>query len=243
MKTSSFILIAGLIAALITGCGAKQPTEIPVTGDNSPTPVVPTNTAQPPAPSPTPVTPTPIPTSQTITAEVGANLINLRAGPSMLHTILGQYTKGSAVTLLAAAPGREWLKILAADGRTGWMNIKNLTIKEDINVLPVIQINESITVTGKVVDASNKGISGIQIGVTRQGPDTSIRIDGTTGADGVFYAFAPLEYQGTWKAQILGIDCKSSIMDANCKYTGGFTPTDGIDTKLPQDTPIVFTYR
>jgi hypothetical protein len=245
MKISSLILIGISTVFIAAGCGSKQTTEIPVTGNTSIPAVEMTDTpaANLPTDIPTPVIPTITPTIPVITADVSASMINLRSGPSMLHAILGQYPKNSTVVLLAAAPGYEWLKIQTQDGRIGWMSVKHLEIKDDIHILPILPITESMMVTGKVIDAANKGIPYITVTISREGTDPTIHSEGVTDENGIFYIFSPAEYQGTWSAQVTDIDCKSPIMDPNCSYTGGFTPAGGFKTNLPQDTAIVFTYR
>lgn len=187
--------------------------------------------------------PTSTPAPTTIEAEVLAATLNLRSGPSMLHGILNQYPQGTAVTLIGAAPGFEWVKVNVKDGKTGWMSVQHLTIKGDASSLAVLPITESLMIQGKVVDASGKGVQGIDIGTTRLGGAQRVRVDGKTDANGVFYAYAPPEYQGTWLAGVVGVDCKSPIVDANCRYAGVFSPGEGIQVILPQTTEILFTYK
>ncbi len=50
---------------------------------------------------------------------VEADLLNLREGPGVHFASLGQYPKGSKVTILARH--RDWLQVLTGDGKTGWM--------------------------------------------------------------------------------------------------------------------------
>ena len=70
-----------------------------------------------------------------------------------------------------------------------------------------------------------------------------MRVDGISLADGTFYAYAPVEYQGTWLASVIGVDCKSPIVDANCRYAGVFEPAAGIDLTLPASSDIQFIYK
>ena len=174
---------------------------------------------------------------------MNADNLNLRGGPSLIHNIISQYQKGEIVTLIARAPGNEWVKILTKDKKTGWMSVIHLTLKQDINMLPVFEINESLVVKGKVVDATGNGIPGIQVAVTRLGGADRVRVDGISLSDGTFYAYAPVEYQGTWLASVVGVDCTSPIVDANCRYAGVFQPTGGVNLTLPTSEDVVITYK
>lgn len=201
-----------------------------------PTDTLPTSTVQP-------VETGVNPTAVTLKADVSADTLNLRAGPSMLHNILSQYKKGDQVTILARAPGDEWLKVIGKDNRIGWMYVGHLTLIEDFHLLPIAQINESLVATGRVVDASGKGIPGIQVALTRTGGAQRVRITGISMDDGVFYAFAPVEYQGTWLATVIGVGCGSRIVDSNCRYAGVFYPVEGIDLTLPTFDELLITYK
>jgi hypothetical protein len=167
----------------------------------------------------------------------------MRSGPGVLHNIINQYQKGDVVTVIARAPGDEWVKVLAKDKKTGWMLVAYLTLKQDLGLLPVYAINESLVIKGRVVNASGTGIPGVQVGVTRIGGAQRVRVDGISLADGSFYAYAPVEYQGTWLASIISVDCKSPIVDVNCRYAGVFEPAAGISLTLPTAEEILFTYK
>lgn len=243
MKNNSLILIGLWIAIISSGCGARQPASLPSDATET---FPPPAATQPPTPLPT-VSPTllpiPSPTLPITTANITASMLNLRSGPSTLHAILGQYPKNTTVTLLGAAPGYEWLKIQAPDGKVGWMSTKLLETDQDLHLLPTLSLTESLMLTGKVTDAAGKGIPFITVSMTKIGADVTVHAEGITGEDGIFFIFSPAEYQGSWSVQVVDIDCKSPIMDPNCSYQGGFTPAGGFTTNLPQDTAIVFTYR
>jgi hypothetical protein len=244
----NFLLVVLVFALVLVGCKAE----------NSITAVPPIElTATPPIIS-APIEPQPIPTSELpsqapepttapvpliLEAEVNADNLNLRGGPSLIHNIISQYQKGEIVTMIARAPGNEWVKILAKNKKTGWMSVTHLTLKQDINLLPVFEINESLVVKGKVVDANGNGIPGIQVAVTRLGGADRVRVDGITLPDGTFFAYAPVEYQGTWLASVVGVDCKSPIVDVNCRYAGVFQPVGGVNLTLPATEDVVITYQ
>ncbi|MBA4421211.1 MAG: hypothetical protein C0391_08690 [Anaerolinea sp.] len=214
-------------AAIETAVVAALPTQA------TPVSALPTLT---PAPTDTPV-------PQTYEGVVAAETLNLRGGPSMLHNIISQYKKGDVVQLLARAPGNEWVKVLGKDNKIGWMYITHLTVTQAMEKLPIFVINESLVIKGQVVDASGNGLPGIQVEVTRMGGAQRVRVTGISMADGTFYAYAPIEYQGTWLAAIIGVDCKSPIVDANCRYAGAFYPTEGVNLTLPAIEDIVITYK
>lgn len=244
-------LIVALILSLIVGLSGclpgnpqipQTPPEESTVSQNDPdTPItLPTETPNPPTATPLP---TDLPATQVIEAEVLVATLNMRSGPSMLHNIINQYRQGEIVRVLGRAPGNEWVKILAPDNKSGWMYITHLTLRQDLELLPILEISESLVVKGKVVDASGIGILGIQVAVTRLGGAQRVRVDGTTLADGTFYAYAPAEYQGTWLASVVGIGCTSPIVDANCRYAGVFYPVEGINLVLPVFEELIITYQ
>jgi len=209
-----------VVAALPSQAAAEQPI------------IVSTNT----------ITPTQAPVAQTFDATVSADTLNLRAGPSMLHNIISQFKKGDTVKVLARAPGDEWLKVLGKDNKIGWVYIAHVTLNQAVTLLPIYTINESLVIRGRVVDASGKGIPGIQIAVTRMGANRA-RVTAISTADGMFYAYAPAEYQGDWLASVIGVDCKSPIVDVNCRYAGVFSPVDGINVSLPNFDDLEIRYQ
>ena len=249
MITRWFLPAVAVCMILVSAaCQPAQPIN-PVTGAESP-PTLATDIPQPESPStdiPQPPTETPtatpVPAPAIFEAEIAAATLNMRSGPSMLHNIINQYEKGATVTVIARAPGNEWVKVLAKDNRTGWMFVTHLTMKQNLELAPVYDINESLVIKGRVVNASGVGLPGIQVGITRMGGAERVRVDGISLADGTFYAYAPVEYQGTWLASVIGVDCKSLIVDANCRYAGVFEPAAGIDLTLPASSDIQFIYK
>lgn len=228
----------------LSACQSPVPTSTPIPLS----PTLPTSTA---SVTPQPDTPTASVTAEstqtpapiTLQASVNASTLNMRTGPSILHDILNQYEQGDTVTVIGAAPGRQWLKVISKDGKTGWMYITHLNIDGDVHVLPMLPISESLTATGKVTDRSGAGIRGVQITLTRVGGATVVRAEATTIEDGTFYLYAPVEYQGTWLAAVSGADCDSPIVDNNCRFGGSFSPAGGISLTLPQNTALDFIYQ
>lgn len=228
----------------VTACNTANNGGTPageIVAENPPVEVVEAPPEQPSveaAASPTPE-PTVPPAPITLSAKVSAVAINMRSGPGTLHTVLAQYREGANITLNGVAPGDEWVKVITEDGRTGWMSVAHLNIEGDVSALPEIPINESLVITGKVVDASGMGIAGIGIAAFYQ----QRRVDGTTLQNGVFYAYAPPELQGEWLISVVGVSCTSPIVDSNCRYAGTFQPQAGILLKLPQDAEVTFIYQ
>ena len=249
MKTKPLYFISGLLVILFSfGCQPQTPIN-PVTGAENPIieqtiPAAPEAqpTAIPVIPTVT-MAPTAEPAPLSMEAEVAVATLNLRGGPSLLHNIISQYKQGEVVTVIARAPGNEWVKILAKDNKTGWMSVVHLTLKQDIGLLPIFEINESLVIKGNVVDASGNGIPGIQVAVTRLGGAQRVRVDGISLPDGAFYAYAPIEYQGTWLASVVGVNCESPIVDVNCRFAGVFSPAEGFDLTLPTTENIKFEYK
>jgi hypothetical protein len=237
-----------MVTVTLAGCQNGNPTEPVTTIEPIQTPLtLPVVPETPPIIAPELPTQVPAPTTAPaptlLEAEVNADNLNLRGGPSLIHNIISQYQKGEIVTLIARAPGNEWVKVLTKDKKTGWMSVIHLTLKQDINLLPVFEINESLVVKGKVVDANGNGIPGIQVAATRLGGADRVRVDGITLPDGTFFAYAPVEYQGTWLASVVGIDCKSPIVDVNCRNAGVFEPVGGVNLILPTTDEVIITYK
>jgi hypothetical protein len=242
------IFIVFAIALLAIGCGTQTqaPTQEPnptVESTQAPAAEVVSTEIPATATPEMPPEPTQAPAPLILNATVNAATLNMRTGPSILHDILNQYQKDDTVTLIGVAPGNQWVKILTKDNKTGWMLASHLTIDGAVQSLPTLPISESLVAVGKVVDANGTGLPGIQVALTRMGGVEAVRVDGISLADGTVYIYAPIEYQGTWLAGVVGVDCTSQLVDANCRFGGKFSPADGIKLKLPQDTEILFTYQ
>jgi serine/threonine protein kinase len=100
----------------------------------------------------------------------------------------------------------------------------------------------SLEISGKVVDSLGVPIEGINIAVTQSGDDY-FRIDTYSTDDGTFHASLPRDSSGTWAVQIVGINCKSRIMDSSCNLSGYFDLHDMEIIELPQKEPVVFVYE
>jgi SH3-like domain-containing protein len=237
-STRTLVLVV-LVLGILTACsmGSAPPTAAP-TG----TPQPPTATPAPPTETPLPTaTPTPIYTP--VAAQVTVFSLNLRNAPSTVATSGGFYNAGSNVTVLGKAPGEEWVQVKTSDGKTGWMYASFLDLKNKLATVPVIAVGDAISVLGKVTDASGNGIAGVDVAVTQQSSGKTLRTDAISTRDGSFYAYLPAGSTGTWTVQIVGVDCTSPIIEANCAYSGKFDQGGKITADLAQLQPIVFVYR
>ncbi len=238
VRAATVLLVLLLLAS---GCGliapAASPTALPSdTPPPSPTPV-------PPTPSPAPsLTPTPK-TISPIEAHVSTAMINFRAGPGTTFQVLGTYLRDATVSALGKAPGDEWVWVQTADNKNGWMSVALLDLGTQVADLPVQALTDGLTVTGKVADASGLPIAGVDVALVQSSDTTSLRTDATSGADGVFFAYLPANSQGQWSAQVVGVNCRSRIMNAQCQYTGKFDQNGVLPVALPQSAPIDFVYR
>lgn len=240
-KPATLVIITGI---LLCACTA-QPTQLPAANEPTIAPSA-TESAVPtqpePSPSPTPQ-PTETPAPVVLTAQVNVARLNLRSGPSILHDIINQYETGDSLSVIGVAPGKQWVKVIAKGDKIGWMMAAHMTLQGDLSALPVLPISESLVAVGKITTAAGEPLAGIQVGITRVGGLEVVRVDGISQADGTIYVYAPVEYQGTWLASVIGVDCTSPIVDSNCRFSGKFEPVEGIPLKLPQENQINFIYR
>jgi hypothetical protein len=246
MKRTTNITRYILLIVLLTGCGVQSTAVNPTATMNSAQTQPPTSSPAIPSETPAPTllpTMTATPAPVVLEADVNASTLNVRAGPSILHDVLTQFVSGDAISAIGVAPGLQWIKVINKDNKTGWVLIDHITLKGDVSALPILPISESLVAKGKVVDANGKGIPGIQVALSRMGGAQAVRVDGISMANGNYYIYAPVSFQGTWLATIIGVGCKSPIVDTNCRYAGKFSPAQGIPVKLPQDVELTFTYQ
>ncbi len=135
------------------------------------------------------------------------------------------------------------MKVIAKADKVGWMLAAHITIQGELSSVPVLPISESLVATGKITTAAGEPLAGIQVGMTRVGGVEVVRVDGISQSDGSIFIYAPVEYQGTWLASVIGVDCTSPIVDTNCRFAGKFEPVDGIPLKMPQENQINFIYQ
>lgn len=228
-----FLLTAGcsLLAKPEATPDVPAPTETPLSQTATPTT----------APSPIPSATTPAPAS--IEAEVKPDGLNMRAGPSPLHSILGTYKKGDKVTILTRARGNQWVKVQSPGGQVGWMYTPHLSFTNDINNAPIEDIEDSFNVKGMVADQNANPIEGVSIALVPLNGNQAYRIDTVSDSEGHFYAYVPVNSYTSWRISIVGVRCGSRIADANCKVSNYFATKEQMEIVLPQLDPIEFVYQ
>ncbi len=240
-------LLLLVVVVLLVGCvklSNPEPTPtiaIPPTS----TKVLPTETPVPPEPTPTEI-PTPSPTSTSVSYKpielvILTDTLNLREGPSVLFKRIRQYVKDDIMFAYGKSEGGEWVLVRTTDDLTGWIATAFVTLNGKVSDLPTFEALEAVQITGKVIGPDNEPIPGIVFAVRQGAEQLGIRTDVLTDENGVYHAFLPENATGTWRIEIVGVDCSSPIVDSTCSYAGEFTSTYG-DITLPQTAPLVFTY-
>jgi uncharacterized protein YgiM (DUF1202 family) len=115
-----------------------QPAEAPTT-EPTQTPA-PTETPEPAATVPLSSTEIPATPDLATYGEVASYRLNLRSGPGAKHQIVQVLLNGDRLEILARAPDRIWLQVIAPDGTEGWVNSGYVSITEGAaNELPVVE--------------------------------------------------------------------------------------------------------
>lgn len=134
MKRAMLILLA---LTIVVGCG-PAPTPEPTAMPTPTSPPPPTDTPMPTdTPVPTPV-PSPTPTPQP-EAVVAVDLLNLRAGPGTNYDILTMMEEGTRLKVVGRTETNDWLKVVTADGREGWVFAEMVTVSGDLGAIAVAQ--------------------------------------------------------------------------------------------------------
>ena len=159
----------------------------------------------------------------------------LRAGPGPLFTAKTALAQNTDLTVIAVAPGREWVFLVTPFDSTGWVFSGLLETSEQFQTAPVIQPADLQVVRGQVLNSNGDPVDGIQYAVIEGtgGTGSPPRIDAVTDADGNFYAFLPLTTTGTWTVSLTGVVCTSSEMGPNCEC-----PPEGCGTSDPATATV-----
>jgi uncharacterized protein YraI len=257
IKTTLRILAVGLLLLeLLTACTLRTRVPVPVNPPTAtPLSVVlpsPETPAAQDTPSPlaesTQAGPTSLPTATVALipdqpATITAQGVNLRQGPGTLFTRLGQLAEGTKVTVKGKAPGDDWLYVDTGD-RQGWVSaaLTSLATSEQLASVPLQPTGDALKIEGRVAQADGTPLAGIEF-ATFQGsadsnpPDTRAH----SMANGSFYFYLPHGSNGVWRVSLTGVNCKSPIVDENCRYLGAFTPSF-IDVTLPSEQVVEFQY-
>lgn len=252
MKLSHFV-ISLVIVIIITGCGSSTPeltkdekiqTAIAETERAKPitavTTVVPT-TGDTPAPIIT-STPTIPPISGPITGRVNITFLNLRSGPSTLHTVIATIDGGTNLIATGRIPTSDWVEV-EIDDQIGWMATDYLALNGNVIGLPVIPFPDSLTVSGRVEDTDGNPIGDIAIAVFYRYDDQELRADVTSDSEGKFLVYLPQDLLGALIVQIVDRGCQSPVVDAGCNLSGYIQRENRTSITIPQQEDIVFLYE
>jgi hypothetical protein len=250
MKTTfRFLLLLSLCALFLGACSQPFISANPsATASPQPAIVQPTQapTAAPTlaatqAPTLEP-TLTPVPALERVEALVTVTSLNLRSGPGTVFSIVGKLAENSPVTATGKARGTEWVQIDTGK-QQGWVTAEFLDLygTPRLAALVVKDFTDGVVVHGKVVDTSGAPVSGIVFAVVKGNSTPSLHTDAKSAADGDFYAYLPSTSSGAWQVEMVAVDCESPIVDADCKYSGSFSPTS-VTLNLPESPLLNFTY-
>jgi uncharacterized protein YgiM (DUF1202 family) len=76
-------------------------------------------------------------------ATVHAGVLNLRAGPSTDHGIVGQAERGGKFEIVGRNGAGDWLQIVAPDGTEAWVYGQLVTTDADLGSLPVTDVSSA----------------------------------------------------------------------------------------------------
>lgn len=246
------LLIVSIIigAAGCTSFLPEEPTQTPVVKvtllptpieEQEPTELPPTS--QPAQKQATvPATTLPSPEAPT-TVVVNTTNLNMRSGPSTLFQILATYREGSELEVTGRTPGSDWVKVTGADGFTGWMAVSLLNFNGDLQSLPVEPSTEGVFLHGRVMDDQGQPISGVSIAANRNLASGANRLDTVSNAEGDFYVYLPEGVPGNWLVSIVGVDCKSPMVDENCNLREHLVYYGSATVTLPPSSTVVLLYE
>jgi hypothetical protein len=244
------VLIFAILACDVTGTPSPTPdtlgtvvaetlTSVPVTPTQAmPTPDQAIFSPIPPLPSSTP-------------EEVGtryvytqAQNVNLRVNPGRSFKVSRVLPQGTRLQLLGAAPGGQWLNVVNDEGVIGWVGVYFVSGGFDGPPLPVANPKDVQVVTGTVLDANGKPVSGIGLAIVQDNQ----REDASTDGTGTFYAFLPTKFSGTWNVGFVSVACTSNPIDAGCQCFGGVAVCSKpfpqpVTITLPVSAPLSFVWK
>ena len=170
----------------------------------------------------------------------------LRSNPGYLFPALLMMQKDTSLLVLGQSPGGEWIFVQMPSNESGWVFAKLLVSDQPLDLIPFIQPENVQLVKGRVVDANNQPVNGVQFAITQGQGTNAPRNDAMTDANGDFYAFMPLTASGEWVVSYVAIACTSNLMDANCNWKSGVaTQPDpvGISITLPLTSTLKFIWK
>jgi hypothetical protein len=214
-----------------------------------------TNTFVPPTPSHTAEpTRTPAPTatatpSGPVSGTVFVAALNLRAGPSTFFEVVQSFPQGTLLLAIGRDESGEWVQVEIAgeqedDEKTlGWFASAFIQFQGDPNFLPVVAFPLEQQVRVNIQDSEGNPLPGIVVAfIVRD--DTNVRSNNSIStAQGVALTTLPPDLFGTLDVQIVGIDCTSPVVDADCALRGYFQRVWRSFVAIPQRAPILFEYE
>lgn len=193
--------------------------------------------------------PTPAPTQppfEPFTASVWADHVNVRSRPGYLFPSLLQLNEGDRFTVVARAPGDEWLHIELDDGTTGWVFVMLVQMDYDIRLIPLEKPDEVQIITGQLLTPAGQPINGVQFMITQTTASGERRTDASTDQYGVFTAFLPSDAAGEWTVAYTAVACTSVVHDSACnirpEYAGTANPPAQTVT-LPDADTLQFIWK
>jgi hypothetical protein len=180
------------------------------------------------------------------TVTTWADNVVFHDNPGHLSAKLGVFPDNSPLTVLGRTPGGEWLMVKTADNRVGWVFEKLVeSTGPETSTAPLINPTGVLVVRGHLVDTAGAPVSGVQFSVVQADGSDEMRTDAMTDADGVFYAFLPLESRGSWWISYTAISCESNKMDATCSNWTGEPEPKGVYVQLPGGSysPFQFVWK
>ena len=243
LRSLTFLSVAIMVALLAVSACSRPAPEIPV--------ILPTLTLLPTAIGAATLTPIPTlalsPTPYVpFHATAMVDNLMLRSNPGYLFPALLMMQKDTSLLVLGQSPGGEWIFVQMPSNESGWVFAKLLVSDHPLDLIPFIQPENVQLIKGRVVDASNQPVNGVQFAIT-QGQETNApRNDAMTDANGDFYAFMPLTASGEWYVGYVAIACTSNKMDANCNWKSGVALQPepvGTFITLPLTSTLEFTWK
>ncbi len=251
MRTARLLPIVFVLVLSAFACTLSPMVDPPPT--QTPTVTIPAPTRTPPPPTPTvyltltPIPATPVPPTPTLpppafTAEVLGKRVNLRSGPSILHSITGMVPKGVYVSIIGKTPGDEWVFVRTSEEKTGWLSVKYLLLHGSLSRLPELPVESSELIEGEIIDGNGNGINGVNLAVYQGEGAEMLRVEAASDATGKFYAYLPAGANGKWTVEVVGVSCRSWIMDPDCQYHGAFRSNGNESIQPPLSQPLYFVF-
>ena len=194
---------------------------------------------------PTNVSPAVATTSGTVFVNTIAQNVNLRINPGTLFQVSRVMPEGTRLQVLGLSPGGEWVNVLNDEDINGWVGI-NVVSEFPNEQFPIIEPTNVQTVTGLILDANGRPISGIGYAIEQQTAAKTLRTDAVTDDTGMFYAYLPQSVSGVWTVSHSSVSCTSNTMDSNCNCLNGICGTSyplSATVNLPVSNPLSFTWK